>query len=344
MKKNILLFISSMILAVLASSCQNGLQNLKQPNNGITIAYYNIENLFDTINDPKINDEDFLPNAKVKWNSERYYAKLDNIAKVIAAMDTLDFPHIVGLEEIENLAVLKDLIANKHIKKAAYEIIHIEDHDPRGIEVAMLYQPKYFRIAHTQAIPVFLEGYERSNRHILYVKGTIATGDTLHLFVNHWTSRYGGKEETIPARTGTANVLRYSIDSLFAINPSSNIIIGGDFNDNPDDASIFSFLKAYAPSEETAQATLYNLAMKTYLEGNGTLYYDGWDCFDQIIVSSALLQNGKLKAGPLEIIKKDWMLFKPRDGEARPNRTASGSRYFGGFSDHLPVMVRLQKQ
>jgi hypothetical protein len=340
---NKLILFIAFLLAFGFSSCQNAFQKLSQPANGFTIAFYNVENLFDTINDPTINDEEYLPESKVAWNTERYMNKLDNLGKVIAAMDTLDFPHVLGLSEVENEAVLKDLIQNSHVKKANYKIVHIEGSDPRGIEVAMIYRPEFFNPFHKQALNFSLNN-GREQRHILYVKGTIASGDTLHVFVNHWTSRFGGKEETIPARTGTAAFLRTVVDSLFAVNPNSKIIIGGDFNDNPDDPSMFSFLKAYAPNDEIRPLSLYNLAMEPYLLGEGTLYYQGWDFFDQVVVSSALLApfDGNLKSGPIEVIKKDWMLFQPRDGEARPNRTASGGRYYGGFSDHLPVLIRLK--
>lgn len=338
------LFIKTLFLALLIGSftaCQQKIHTLKRPANGLSIAFYNIENLFDTIDDPKTNDRDFLPDAKVPWNSERYTHKLSQISKVIAAMDTLDFPHVLGLSEIENKTVLEDLIAEKQIEKAGYEIIHIEDNDPRGIEVAMLFRPDYFKPVHQQAL-VHVRENGRKSRHILYVKGLIHSRDTLHLFVNHWTSRFGGQEATEAARIGSGKFLRTVVDSLHSIIPDANIVIMGDFNDNPDDPSMFSHLRAYAPGEEIRPKELFNLAMEGFVTGEGTLFYRGWDFFDQIIVSSSLLKaESSLKAGPIQIIKKDWMLFTPSRGEARPNRTQSGNNYYGGFSDHLPVMVKI---
>lgn len=343
MKSISIVLVGSFLLLFGTQSCHNGLQKLHHPSNGITLAFYNVENLYDTINDPTRNDEEHLPTAKISWNTKRYNDKLDNLGKVIAAMDTLDFPHLIGLAEIENAAVLKDLANNKYIKKADYNIVHIEGNDPRSIEVALLYRPAFFTPLHKTAMNFSL-GDSIIPRHILYVKGKVASGDTLHVFVNHWTSRFRGKESTIKARMGSAAFLRTKVDSLMRTNVNSKIIIVGDLNDNPTDESLTISLKALDPVGKLQPASLYNLSLEPFSKGQGTLYFNSWDLFDQIIVSSALLSplNGGLKAGQLEIIKKDWMLFKSNNGEARPNRTASGTRYFGGYSDHLPVMVRLK--
>jgi predicted extracellular nuclease len=329
---------------VLACSAQQP----KLPANGLTVAFYNVENLFDTINDPRINDAAYLPTSQVPWTAERYQTKLDNISRVIAAMDTLNFPHILGLCEIENRSVLEDLAASVFIADAAYNIIHYDGPDRRGIEVALLYRPDFFEPIYSESVDVNWDGMGRSNpRDLLYVKGIIAPTDTLHIFVNHWSSRWGGQEQSEHLRIGTARVLRSLIDSLFFVNIHSNIIVMGDFNDNPDDASLFSHLRAVSPDGETMRGYLYNLAMIPYIKGEGTsVFNNNWDFFDQIILSSNLIkpvQNGWV-ADELEVIKKPWMLFyPPRGGEPRPNRTATGRSYFGGYSDHLPVMVRLRR-
>lgn len=336
------LLLAILTAAFLFSACpaQNSL--LKSSPNGFTIAFYNVENLFDTIPDPSINDLEYLPDSKVPWTSERYHTKLNNISRVIAAMDTLDFPHLIGLSEVENKAVLNDLVSNDLLTLADYSIVHIEGNDPRGIEVAMLYRNKYFKVLHSEAIQVESPD-DRPVRHLLYIKGINANSDTLHVFVNHWTSRFSGSEQTIAARIASAQKLRSVVDSLLLLQPMANIIIGGDFNDNPDDASLFVHLIALAPDDAIRPGNLYNLAMEPWLLGEGTLFFRSWDFFDQIIVSSALLYGGPLRAGAIEVIKRPWMLFTPpQGGVARPNRTASGSRYFGGYSDHLPVMIRLK--
>lgn len=332
------MYLLAIFLLVQLSGCHNGVQKLKTPNNGFVIGFYNIENLFDTINDPSINDEEFLPQSKVSWNTARYKSKLENISRVIAAMDTNSFPHVLGLAEVENKQVLDDLIAQKTLRAADYSIIHFADSDPRGIEVAALYRAAFFKPVVQKTFQPVTNG--KVNRHILYLKGLTATEDTLHIFVNHWTSRYGGLEETKPARMGTAIFLKNITDSLFLVNPAANIIIVGDLNDNPEDESLVVGLDAKWP-QNIEPLALYNLSLEPHSKGEGTLYYKSWDFFDQVIVSSSLLGAGPLHVSPIEIVKKDWMLFKPREGDARPNRTMSGGKYYGGFSDHLPVVVRV---
>ncbi len=344
MKRNIvfsLVAIGAMLL--INSSCQQRMQKLSMPKEGLTFAFYNVENLFDTINDPSINDEEFLPDGKNNWDTKKYNHKLAQMARVIAAMDTLSYPDMLGLAEVENKKVLEDLVKQPAIKAANYQIIHLADNDPRGIEVAMLYRSEFFKPASIKAMQIVSDTITAPLRHILYVKGTVATGDTLHLFVNHWASRYGGEEATKGRRWTSGLTIRHLADSLFAINPNSNILIAGDLNDNPTDPSLVEFMQAKNPAEGIQAAGLYNLSLKPYSKGEGTLYYKGWDLFDQVIASSNLLKpaKGQLQVSDLIIISRPWMLFQPKEGDARPNRTLSGSRYFGGYSDHLPVMVRL---
>ncbi len=334
----------ALVLIALLSACQPKMGRLLMPENGWTLAFHNVENLFDTINDPTINDEEFLPGSKVSWNTKRYQHKLSQTSKVIAAMDTFNFPHLVGLCEIENRKVLEDLVAQAHIKEAGYNIIHFEGSDDRGIETAMIYRPSFFKPLVQRPVKVFNEETKAAYRDILYVKGLVATTDTLHVFINHWTSRYGGRETTENARRLTGTVLKSVSDSILQAQPNSNIVIMGDFNDNPTDASLTEHLFALDPEKAVEANKLYNLSLRGFSAGNGTLYYNGWDMFDQIIVSGNLIEptSGKIILDGTEIVKKDWMLFKGSNGVARPNRTMSGGKYFGGFSDHLAVMVRLK--
>lgn len=312
---------------------------LRVAEQGFVIGFYNVENLFDTINDPTTRDDDFLPEAKIGWNTAKYFRKLDNLARVIAVMDSTGYPHFLGLSEVENSLVLTDLTTRPQISNAKFGIIHVEDTDPRGIEVAALYRKDFFQPleAHTFR-PVTVD---KEQRHILYVKGIMATGDTLHLFVNHWNSRYGGVEKTKDARNRLAITLRQRTDSLFNLNPYANIVIMGDLNDNPTDESTTLYLKTLPVESTVHPAQLYNLALEPYGKGEGSYYYNKWDLFDQMIVSSALIHGGRIRASEQQIIRRDWMLFHPKQGLPRPNRSSGGGRYYGGFSDHLPVMVRL---
>lgn len=327
---------------VLLSACSMPKKQLKKPEKNWMVAFYNVENLFDTINDPTINDEEFLPESRLNWNTEKYLHKLHQKAKVIAGMDSLELPHFIGLAEVENQAVLEDLVSEPAIAKAAYSIAHIEDDDDRGIEVAALYRADYFRLLHLQAMEITKpDSLSGKMRHILYAKGLIYGNDTLHIFVNHWASRYGGKDKTDPKRRVSADFLRHKADSLLSFNVDANIIMIGDFNDNPDDPSMTEHLKAVSPKQPVKADGLYNLAIDPFLAGEGTLYYRSWDFFDQVIVSSALLNGKSWQVDTLKVVKHPWMLFQQKNGEFRPNRTASGGRYYGGFSDHLPVVLYL---
>lgn len=339
--RQIHIFIAIILLAGATLSCNKGVKKVSYPERGLTVGFYNLENLFDTINDPDINDEEFLPGSKVRWNTEKYTKKLDNMSRVIAGMDPGSWPHLLGLAEIENETVLNELIGNELIKAAGYQVVHVAGQDPRGIEVAAIYRADYIKPINIKTLNPVIEGV--TYRHILYIKGLIMNRDTIHFFVNHWTSRFGGLDETKAARNGTARFVKHVTDSLLSVNAMNQLILVGDFNDNPNDESMVKHLNAKPLMDDIEHPSLINLAFNSYKAGKGTLYYKGWDFFDQVIVSSSLIEGGKLLTSDIEIVKHDWMLFKPNQGEARPNRTMSGGRYFGGFSDHLPVLIRLRQ-
>ncbi len=333
-------YFSSILIILLAiglfSSCS------KKTTQHFSFAFYNVENLFDTINNPAINDGRYVPDSDLQWDTEKYQHKLDNLAKVMAIVDSSGFPTIFGLSEVENINVLLDLVDHPDIKKAGYQILHKDSPDERGIDVALLYQPKKYIPLETQYIrPVFPSDPTDKTRDILYSKGLVGKNDTIHVFINHWVSRWGGQEKTEPHRIFIASLLRQITDSIFNANPNANILIAGDLNDNPDDKSIANYLEAVKPTENSSPQTLYNLSLVPFKNGKGSLYYKSWDMFDQIIVSSALLNgdNGiKTSSNQQNIIKKDWMLYQPKKGPARPSRTAT-KNYFGGYSDHLPVFI-----
>ena len=309
----------------------------------ISFAFYNVENLFDTIDDPSISDERYLPDSKIPWNSERYQHKLDNLTKVMFSIDSSGYPTLFGLCEVENIQVLLDLINHPDFSAANYSILHKDSPDERGIDVALLYKAEFYRPVSTQYINLtFPFDTENKTRDILYSKGVAANRDTLHIFINHWTSRWGGQEETEPSRRFTGALLKKITDSILIAQSGANIIIAGDLNDNPDNLSIEEDLGVSLPSKSPKQNKLYNLSSKQYMDGKGTLYYKSWDMFDQIIVSGNMLikQGIKVDSHDQTIIKYDWMLYQPKKGPARPSRTSAG-RYYGGYSDHLPIMVTI---
>jgi len=329
----------ALFITFLLPSCKN--DELKP----FSVAFYNVENLFDTVDNPDTRDNDHLPTSKIYWNTKRYERKLQNIAKVMSSINKPGFPTIFGLAEVENKQVVEDLIHTGKLKNAHYKILHKDSPDERGIDVAMLYQPAIYTPVKTRFIRIhFPSEPENPTRDILYSKGLVYGMDTIHIFVNHWVSRYGGQEKTAALRRFTGHLLRLMADSIFNVDPNANIIIMGDLNDNPTDKSLTEALGALEPKAPFAKKHLYNLASIPYHAGKGTLFYKGWNLFDQVIVSTAIVggYNGiKTNMNQEEIFKKDWMLYHSRSEPAIPNRTA-GKHYYGGYSDHLPVIVHMK--
>lgn len=310
------------------------------------IAFYNVENLYDTIDDPLTNDADFLPGARIPWTSERYEVKLSRLADVIHALSQSQPVAILGLCEIENKMVLEDLVRSPRIIPCRFQIIHSDSPDERGIDNAMIYDPEQFLPLDIRSIPVtFPSQPEDRTRNILYVIGLSRKikNDTLHIFVNHWPSRSEGKEMSEPKRIRAAETLKTITDSIFSRNPNALIVIMGDLNDEPNDKSLTEGLEALPPAEKPANKELYNLMDPLYRQGKGTLYYKDWDLFDQVIISGSFWTQKKgiisySKEG--NIFNPEWLMFKTDDGTLRPNRTA-GKEYYGGYSDHLPVYIDL---
>lgn len=308
------------------------------------VGFYNVENLFDTIDDPRKNDNAFLPGSKKKWTGERYHKKLNDIAKVIYTIDSTNLPVVFGLAEVENKAVVQDLIDTKNLK-GKYQVIHKESPDSRGIDVAVIYQPKKFNLIHKEWIRIQLPNKERpSTRDMVYVKGTILKKDTLHFFFCHWPSRWGGEEKTRPYRKKAATELRNKVDSLKSINKNAKIIIMGDLNDHPNDESVYEVLNA---KKAVKNSDLINLMIPFVDKEEGTHFYKGhWGVLDHIIASNALYNANKglkVHKDGAQIHKKDWMLYTNKNGVSSPSRTYGGNNYYGGYSDHLAVFVRLTK-
>lgn len=321
--------------------------NFEKTPDSIILAFYNVENLFDTINDPKINDEEFLPDGRQKWNTEKYIHKIENLSAVLLSIDTINPPAFIGLAEVENKRVLEELISFSGLKKYNYKIIHQDSPDFRGIDVAFIYRPELYRPEYNEWINItFPFDSSYTTRDILYSKGIVLGNETVHLFVNHWTSRYGGQEATKAKRKYLAELIKSKSDAILKNDPNANIIIMGDLNDNPTDVSLTEGLKARSISTPIQADKLYNISLDKFEKGEGTLYYRSWDLFDQIIVSGSFLKENAaiiLQTKSIQIHKPDWVLFEDNNGIKRPNRTASGGRYYGGYSDHLPVYIIIGK-
>jgi predicted extracellular nuclease len=324
------------------------LGKVSEPPKSLRIMFYNCENFFDTYNDSLTSDEEFLPGGERHWTNNRFYKKLQNTFKVIMAVGGGETPAIVGLSEIENRFVLEKLVFDTPLKNFVYRIIHHESPDRRGIDVGLLYRKSCFTPLHDEAIRIpFADDTASRTRDILYAKGLLENGDTLHVFVNHWPSRYGGYMPTLGKRNFVAGVLKKRTDSLFLKNPEALIVIMGDFNDDPADESISRVLKAGDPVNKSAVNQLYDLMLvKPEDWPFGTLKYrESWNTFDQLIVSEELLDDSSSVhlSGRGAHIFHDAFLLEPDDAflGQRPFRTYNGFKYSGGFSDHLPVYIDL---
>lgn len=278
--------------------------------------FYNVENLFDTQDDTTKNDNEFLPQSKKKWTNRKWRMKNTKIAQVITAAN---YPDVIGLCEVENRLVLEKLINSNLLWKKNYRIIHIESKDKRGIDVALLYKEDKLNLISFKSNPIHLQG-KRATRDILNAT-FIFNKDTFSFFVNHWPSRYGGKKKSIPKRLKASDQLRFLVDSVKQNFPSHKIISMGDYNDEPTDSSFNHFKSLQIPLAEK----------------KGTIKYKGkWQKFDQFIISNNCQVNATVLRYKF-LIEQD-----KKHGGYKPFRTYYGPRYHGGFSDHLPILLKTQ--
>ncbi|NPA68242.1 MAG: endonuclease [Chlorobi bacterium] len=329
----------------------SGAQELKSyefPRGDIRFMFYNCENLFDTFDDSLKNDESFLPDREHYWTPSKYRKKLYNISKVIMATGQWEPPEIIGLCEIENRKVLNDLTKKTGLKKFNYRIIHKESPDKRGIDVAMLYRPdKFYPLIYKTFKITFPFDSDKPTRDILYVKGIDDFKDTLHIFINHWPSRWGGQNETDRKRRFVASVLRNIVDSLFSAENNPDIIIAGDLNDYPTNNSVIKDLKALTDFNNPKSEELYNLAWYLQeIKHQGSHKHAGeWGVLDQIIVSGNLLNKlNKLYTSPdnVHVLNAPFLLEDDNNYTGKkPFRTYTGFRFHDGYSDHLPVYLDL---
>jgi hypothetical protein len=314
--------------------------------NEFTFMFYNTENFFDTDNDSLTNDEEYTPDADRRWNPARLHSKAERLAKVILAAGNWNSPVVIGLCEVEDLKVLELLTRNEPLAKFHYKIVHKDSPDERGIDVALLYRPEFFRPFDYQAIPVIDPKVKSfKTRDILKVSGVINGCDTLHVFVNHWPSRYGGIMETYRYRRLAAETLRKSIQNLFAQYPKAKIICMGDFNDTPTDDSLSKTLGAKQSDNPSSKGELINLSARWISDEIQTIKSKfSWEVFDQFIVSDYFFtKNRCFEFQKSEIFKADFLLESDmKFGGVKPKRTYVGFKYQEGFSDHLPVLLRIE--
>ena len=328
------------------------LSNAQQQYKVGLIGFYNLENLFDTINQPEVNDEDFTPQGSYRYSSKIYTDKLSKLERVIAELGTDHSPDgmsILGVAEIENRSVLEDLVNMPRLKDRHYQIVHFDSKDARGIDVGLLYNPRYFKVKNSESllVPIFNDDSTdyRYTRDILFVSG-VYMGEPMHVFVNHWPSRRGGEEATSPLRELGAAVCKKVIDSLISIDPNTKIVVMGDLNDNPTNASVTKVLNAKRKKEDVAVGGLFNPWTDLYKKGIGTLAWnDSWSLFDQLIISSSFLnkeQSGVFYKEAV-VFKRNYMLQQTGRFKGYPMRAYVGSTYMGGYSDHFPTYIVLLK-
>ncbi len=310
----------------------------------LRFVFYNVENLFEPGNDPGVADDAFTPEGMYQWNYGKYYKKTLNIAKTLIAVGGWEPPDFIGLAEIENWQVLYDLATKTPLSRYGYRIVHENSPDMRGIDNGVLYRPESLNELSHSAIPYNPEAdNEHRSRDILYIRFLYGEHDTLHVFVNHWPSRVGGKDQSSMRRNRAASRLKAVTDSLLETNKRAKIVILGDFNDEPDDESLAKILGVASDIEKLPSPGLYNLMYPYKGTGRGTLYHSdvagGWNIFDQAIVAAVLLKGTGLKvySGRAYIFEGPWLL----DVNGRPRRSFKGPVFTGGYSDHLPVYFDL---
>lgn len=312
------------------------------------IGFYNVENLFDTINDPNKNDEQFLPEGDYRWDSEKYFHKLDRISQVVAEMAALDGGLVVlGVSEVENEQVLLDLVATERLKPLGLKVCHHESPDRRGVDVSFLYDPQRFRILETKAYPLVVPNQpEFISRDQWLMAGILDNTDTLYLLVNHWPSKSGGEKRSLPGRLAAGSLSRQVAEEVMQKHPGAKFIMMGDLNDNPNSKAMMEYLGTKTKTKDLKQNELYNPMWKMFQDGIGSYAYrDSWEMLDNIIMTGSVVypRPNTYKYNGAFVFRKDFMITKSGPYAGYPFRMYAGGVYQGGYSDHLPVYIVLTK-
>lgn len=312
----------------------------------LRMVSYNVENLFDTVDDPKTDDDDFTPGGKYQWNKKKYQTKLDNVAKALISAGGNQAPAIIALCEIENKTVLRDLIQRKKMRGFNYRYVHKDSPDGRGIDVALLYRSDVVTVSNERWITVELPN-DLHTRDLLYAKCTLMNKEVLHVIVNHWPSMREGEAQTAYKRVAAAKCAKEIADSVLKKETNAKIVMVGDFNTNSDSECLTESLgvKSLTDDDKVKGNGLYNLMAR--LDGNrdmGTHKYNGkWSVLDQVIVSGNLLNKHNdlfVTKTSAKICQSAFLMYQSK-GHYYPKRTFKGTNFNNGYSDHLPVTVDL---
>ena len=319
------------------------------------VVFYNFENLFDTIDDPGVNDTEFTPEGPKKWNAYKYAKKIGNLERVlfdIASADG-DFPIVIGVSEVENRSVMEDVIATPKLSKGNYRIVHYDSPDLRGIDVGFYYRPDVFKLEGSAAIPFRMPDMpDFRTRDFVTMWGTIED-EPFFFLVSHWPSRLGGQAASASKRMAAAEQVRAIVDSVQRADPATKVVVMGDLNDDATDRSIVEGLRAKGRIGDVGPGDMFNPFIALHKAGYGSLAYrDDWNLFDNIIVSDNLAtgSTGELKIRPVGdtkfyggIFRRPYMIQKEGQYKGYPLRTFVGNNFQGGFSDHLPAYIYIAK-
>lgn len=336
-------FTGCLLVQICSLFGQDEFSDAYRGDNGIRIGFYNVENLFDTENDPAKRDDEFTEKGDKHWNDRKYQTKLQQISKVTTSLGGWEAVEIMAFCELENRIVLNDLLSNTPLGETEYRIVHFESPDRRGIDVGFIYRPEKVKLVRSEVIPiVFPWDKDYKTRDILFARLVIIGSDTIDFYVNHWPSRWRGQLETEESRMHVAKTLLTHRDT---VSKPKKMIAVGDFNDTPIDKSIKDVFKAELDTSKKAE--YYNL-MFPYLNKQGTNKYQGeWSIIDQIIVSASLFKPTtglKIRNQKAYIFNANFLLEPdPKYEGTQLNRTYLGMRYKGGYSDHLPIYMDLVK-
>ena len=337
------IILASIVLFCFAVSTQVEAQNRKLV--PYAVAFYNLENLFDTINNNKNYDLEFSPMGDKKWDGKKYYAKLENLAKVLSmlAKETCPLgPAVIGVAEVENRSVLEDLVKTGDLAKQNLSIVHYDSPDLRGIDVALLYNPQLFTVTSSKPYRLTIpDNPTFRTRDQLLVSGLLA-GERFHFIVNHWPSR--SNKESL--RIAAAELCKHITDSIRAADPEAKVVIMGDLNDDPSNASVKKTLNAKGKIKDVKPEGLFNPMVALRNAGVGSIgYQGGWNIFDQIIISGNMVGKDKstFQFWKAEIFNRDFLMEQSGKYKGYPLRTFSDNTFLSGYSDHFPVLVYLVK-
>ncbi len=347
--KNTTYFLLTFLLFLCISSGAQTLDKNKKYNSA-AVGFWNVENFYDTLNDPLKSDEEFLPEGKNLWDGKKYRTKIDHVSDVISQLATDATPDgvaIMGLCEIENLTVLKDIVKAPKLAARNYKIVHVEGPDARGVDVALLYNPKYFKVTsfHSYHLTLVTDSMH-TTRDQLLVSGKLL-GEDFHFIVCHWPSRSFGEMASQPNRIAAAKLGRKIIDSILKAEPTAKIILMGDLNDDPKDVSIRKYLNTTGKIKEVKAPLLFNAMENHYKKGVGTLAYnDAWNLFDQQIMTPSLIKEDfkDLQFYVSRVFNNSMVLETEGKFKGYPKRTFSGGAYTAGYSDHFAVFSVFLKE